>query len=185
MCVWTRLDIAHICPGCVPAADTAHVSALRFRQWRESARMSASPLLSYKLSEAEHFLKWRVCVCFQKHVRSCHTHSLKPRLGLFTSIFLSFIFPPRDGKLLLSLVQLMPHIHAKKSPATFSFCFCVCVCVCVCTCVWQDPWHGSSLKRLSDSRKSAASASPDGNIQFSLLRGEKKQQQQKKKTGKK
>lgn len=151
--VWTRLDIAHIWPGCVSAAVTAHVSA---EGLGGDVKVCVSALFFYLNREFSwiltcvSILKKCVCVCVCPILLFHTLCSLKPSLGLFSSIPLSFIFPPWDGKLLLSLVQLMLRAHATESPDTFLY---------ISLWVWHGPWHRSDLRRLSDSSGSTVRAS--------------------------
>ncbi len=178
MCVWTHFDIAHICLGCVSVAVTAHVSAVGLGSDVKVCVKVCVYLVSILLIWGEHlseshlcisfWASWLMCVCFYVCVLFL-SHTLcshKPSLGVFTSILPSFIFPPWDGKLLLSLVQLMPHTP-QSPPVPFLF---------VCVSVRQGPWHRSGLRRLSDSSDSTVRAFFALTATFSLQLQGKKQQ---------
>lgn len=147
------------------------------RRWRESVCVCALFLSEPKIFMNPHLCKRleKVCVCACVcPILLFHTLcSLKHSLGLFSSILLSFIFPPWDGKLLLSLVQLMLRAHATESPDTFLY---------ISLWVWHGPWHRSDLRRLSDSSGSTVRASSSPlvtTLSFICCRKTSKKQQKK------
>lgn len=135
VCVWTHLDIAHLCPGCV-CSNSACV-CWGVRQWRDRVCvcMRASTPFPYIWGEhpafplfIPHLFSNGVCAAL--YVRTRRT-LFAFTSGMFAFIVLSFVFPPRDGKLVVTCSTNATQAR-HKVPRHFSVSTCVRLLVCVC-----------------------------------------------------